>query len=173
MNRALAAAALLALLTGGCGGDGSGCGSPESGKTSGGGGRSYSGKAPSAGGRAEGVKVADARGRVPGEFRRQSAEADGEKDEVKEPKTKSLGTAPSGGPATARVIQRKVGGAADRVEVFCPVPMPPPGKCLEGPHFSDMKETCCPDGIIEKCIEGSTGGLHIIGRGCGPAAPRN
>lgn len=68
----------------------------------------------------------------------------------------------------ATIIRRRVDGVADRVEIKCRIlSASPDGKCSSSANYDEIKERCCPSGLVERCKATSTG-IILVGRGCEP-----
>ena len=172
--RLLAVVNVVFLLSAlGCGDEGS-CGpAPEKNEEPSGGG-GISGNKGSSSGSAE-MNAGDKKGRVMKPYRRPTS--------AYEP-GKSTATiskpiiAVSSAAATAlrtsslpvfSITKRGVDGVADRVEVSCRVMASiPSGQCSNATNYAELKERCCPGGIVERC-RATMWGVVLVGRGCEPA----
>jgi hypothetical protein len=163
---------LLSVL--GCGDEGS-CGpAPERKEEPSGGGGGMSGTKGSSSGSAE-LNAGDKKGRVMKPYRRPTS--------AYEP-GKSTATiskpiiAVSSATAAARlasslpvfsITKRGMDGVADRVEVACRVMASiPSGQCSNATNYAEIKERCCPGGLVERC-RATMWGVVLVGRGCEPA----
>ena len=161
--------AVFVLAAFGCGDEGGGCGDPPAKKeeTSGGG----FGSAPKNGGGASAPELitADKRGRVPKPYQRPGAAQDAEKSTATVSKPEiavSTRAASRLAPAKVKVTRRKVDGIADRVELTCKIKaVSLDGQCASAKNYLEIKERCCPDGLVERCRT-ALGGVVIVGRGC-------
>lgn len=155
--------------------DGGGCGpapaKKEEQQSAGGGG----GGAPhGGGGRAPELITQDKKGRVPKAYQRPGAydkeDARENRDLHKPVIAKS--TAPVAMPLAripVKITKRKMDGVADRVELTCKIlPISDDGKCAGAKNYLEIKERCCPGGLVERC-DASPEGVTIVGRGCEPA----
>ena len=160
---------LLAAL--GCGDEGGGCGDPpKKEETPGGGGF---GSAPKGGGSGTAPELitTDKRGNVPKPYQR----PDGAQDTVKSTATLSKPeiavssvTVRRPAPARVKVTRRKVDGIADRVELTCKIKaVALDGQCASAKNYLEIKERCCPGGLVERCRL-VLGGVVLVGRGCDP-----
>jgi hypothetical protein len=162
---------LLAAL--GCGDEG-GCGPAPQKKEEaggGGGGGGLSGNKGSSSGSAE-LNAGDKKGRVPKPYRRPASAYEPEKSTATISKpviAVSSATAPGGKAAKlgiAQITKRKVDGVADRVEVSCRImAASPDGQCSSAANYGEIKDRCCPGGLVERCRT-TMSGVVLIGRGC-------
>lgn len=68
----------------------------------------------------------------------------------------------------ATIIKRRVDGVVDRVEIKCRIlSASPDGNCSGSANYDEIKERCCPGGLVERCKATSTG-IVLVGRGCEP-----
>ena len=68
----------------------------------------------------------------------------------------------------ATIIKRRMDGVADRVEIKCRIlSASPDGSCSGSANYDEIKERCCPGGLVERCKATSTG-IVLVGRGCEP-----
>lgn len=166
LSAALNAVFLLAAF--GCGDEGGGCGpAPEKKEEPQGG-----GGGPSGGSRGSGsaeLITSDKRGRVPKPYQRPRAEP----EPAKSTSTVSKPVIPLSPAAQkaitlpiSRVVKRRVDGVADRVEVKCRIlASSPDGDCAGAANYDEIKERCCPGGLVERC-KASNEGVTLVGRGC-------
>lgn len=171
---ALNAVFLLSAL--GCGDESGGCGpAPEKKEEpSGGGGGGMSGNKGSSSGTAE-LNAGDRRGRVLKPYRRPTSAYEPGKSTATISKpviVVSSATAAARRTATLsimRVTQRSVDGVVDRVEVTCRImAASPDGQCSSAANYAEIKERCCPGGLVERC-KTTMSGVVLVGRGCDPA----
>lgn len=167
---ALNAVFLLAAF--GCGDDGGGCGpAPEKKEETpaAGGGSGNHGSTSSGGDIIIQEKKSN---KVPQPYQRPASSNEPEKSTatIKAPvvavssKTAVAAKLPTLG--VARVTKRKVDGVADRVEVACRVmAASSDGLCSSAANYDEIKERCCPGGLVERCKTTMTGVL-LVGRGC-------
>ncbi|MBI5246685.1 MAG: hypothetical protein HY923_05850 [Elusimicrobia bacterium] len=161
--------AVFVLAAFGCGDEGGGCGEPPAKKeeSSGGG----FGSAPKSGGGAAAPELitADKRGNVPKPYQRPGAAAEPEKSTATISKPEiavSTPTAARPAPAKVKVTRRKVDGIVDRVELTCKIKaVSLDGQCASAKNYLEIKERCCPGGLVERCRT-VIGGVVIVGRGC-------
>ncbi len=172
----LNAALLFAAF--GCGGDdkdggGGGCGPPPAKKEeAGGGGGGTSGNKGGGGGQAQWI-TSDKRGRVPKPYQRAKSAYEPAKT-AEAPAPAAASGAPAAGPAAAkskppiwRITKRGVDGVEGRLQVSCRImASSPDGQCSGAANFAEIKERCCPGGVVERCTTG-TSGVVLIGRDCG------
>jgi hypothetical protein len=165
--------AVFFLSTLGCGDEGGSCGpAPEkkeeapaaggaSGNTGGGSGSSE-------------LITSDKKGRVPKPYQRPKSAY-----EPEAPKSTATISAPviPLSPAARRarslpiasVTKRRLDGVKDRVEIKCRIlASSPDGMCAGSANYDEIKERCCPHGLVERCQATSTG-VILVGRGCDPA----
>jgi hypothetical protein len=169
---ALNAIFLLSAL--GCGDEGS-CGpAPEKKEEPSGGGGGMSGNKGSSSGSAE-LNAGDKRGRVLKPYRRPtSAYEPGKSTATISKPIIAVSSATAAGAKVAklgdaRVTKRRVDGVIDRVEVTCRIiATSPDGQCSGAANYAEIKERCCPGGLVESC-KTSMNGVVLVGRGCEPA----
>ena len=161
--------AFFVLAACGCGDEGGGCGeAPAKKEESAGGGF---GSAPKGGGGAPAPELitADKRGNVPKPYQRPNAAQEPEKSTATISKPEiavSTPTAARLAPAPVKVTRRKVDGIADRVELTCKIKVVAlDGQCTSAKNYLEIKQRCCPDGLVEKCRT-ALGAVVIVGRGC-------
>ncbi len=166
--------AMLALGALGCGDEDGGCGpAPEKAEEpqQGAGGSSRS--AGGSSGAAE-LITQDKKGRVPEQYQRQRPTG----ETAKSTATISAPVIPLS-PAARRarslpiatVVKRRLDGVADRVEIRCRIlSASPDGNCAGSANYDEIKERCCPNGLVERCKATSTG-IVLVGRGCEPEKP--
>jgi len=167
-------AALVLGAAFGCGdeggGSGGGCGpAPEKKEEQAAGGGLSGGKG---GGSVSADLTTDRRGKVPKAYSRPTIETAKSTATIKKPII-AVSTATTVVPRATqvRVIRRKVDGVADRVELTCRIiAVSPDGKCSGAKNYAEIKELCCPGGLVERCRT-SMNGVVLVGRGCEPAAP--
>lgn len=170
---ALNAAFLLSAI--GCGDESGGCGpAPEKKEEpSGGGGGGMSGAKGSSSGSAE-LITSDKRGRVPKPYQRPSSAYEPAKSTatISKPVIAVSSAAAAGSKVAklgiARVTKRRVDGVIDRVVVTCRImAASPDGQCAGSANYAEIKERCCPGGLVESC-KTSMNGVILVGRGCDP-----
>ncbi|MCR4295908.1 MAG: hypothetical protein NUW21_10260 [Elusimicrobia bacterium] len=165
--------AVLVLGALGCGDEG-GCGpAPETKEE---GQQGAGGSSRSAGGSAGAAELItqDKKGRVPKQYQRQRTPQEAAKSTA----TISAPVIPLSPAArrarslpVATVIRRRVDGVADRVEIKCRIlSSSPDGNCAGSANYDEIKERCCPHGLVERCKATSTG-IVLVGRGCEPEKP--
>lgn len=163
--------AAFVLSAFGCGDEGGGCGpAPEKQEEQAGG-----GGGPSGGSRGSGsaeLVTSDKRGRVPKPYQRPASASEPAKSTATISKP-VIPLSPAAQRARsfpiARITQRKVDGVADRVEVKCRIlASSPDGNCSGAANYDEIKERCCPGGLVERCTATTTG-VTLVGRGCEPA----
>ena len=164
---------LLSAL--GCGDESGGCGpAPEKKEEPvGGGGGGMSGNKGSSSGAAE-LNAGDKKGRVLKPYRRPTSAYEPAKSTATISKpviVVSSATAAGRKVATlgvARVTKRNVDGVIDRVVVTCRImATSPDGQCAGAANYAEIKERCCPGGLVESC-KTSMNGVILVGRGCDP-----
>ena len=170
---------LLALLNAvfllsalGCGDEGGGCGpAPEKKEEPAGGGGGGSGGGGSPSGAAE-LITSDKKGRVPKKYQRPPSAYEPAKSTatISKPVIAVSSAAAAGfkGPklGIAHVTKRRVDGVLDRVEVACRImAASPDGECSSAANYAEIKERCCPGGLVERC-KTSMSGVVLVGRGC-------
>lgn len=158
----------------GCGDEGGGCGPPPEKKEEAVGGGGLSGNKGSSSGSAE-LITSDKKGRVPKAYQRARASDEPAKSTATISKPIIVvSSATAAGRAlaklgVARVTKRRVDGVQDRVEVVCRVmASSPDGECSSAANYSEIKDRCCPGGLVERC-KVSMAGIVLVGRGCDPA----
>lgn len=156
--------ALLAIAALGCGdegGSGGGCSAPPEKKeeqAAGGGPSGGSG----GGGSGSADLTTDRKGKVPKAYARPSAEPAKSTATIRKP---VVAVVPKG-PAEVKITRRKVDGIADRVELKCRlIAVSPDGKCSGAKNYAEIKERCCPGGLVERCRT-TMEGVVLVGRGC-------
>lgn len=161
--------AVLVLGALGCGDEG-GCGPAPEAKEEGQ--QGAGGSSRSAGGSSSAPKLItqDKKGRVPEQYRRQTTE-ETEKSTatIKAP---VIALSPAARKARslpiATIIRRRVDGVVDRVEIKCRIlSASSDGNCSGSANYDEIKERCCPGGLVERCKATSTG-ILLVGRGCEP-----
>ena len=163
--------AVLLLSAFGCGDEGSSCGpAPQKSEeqSAAGGGSGTTGSTSSGGD----IIIQDKRGRVPKPYQR-TASADDQakstatitKPVVAAASTTVRGTKPFK-PGIASITKRRVDGIEDRVEVTCRLmAASSDGQCATAANYDEIKERCCPGGLVERC-KTTMSGIVLIGRGC-------
>lgn len=113
----------------------------------------------------------DKKGRVPEQYRRQRTTVETEKSTatIKAP---VIALSPAARKARslpiATIIRRRVDGVVDRVEIKCRMlATSADGTCSASANYDEIKERCCPGGLVERCKATSTG-IVLVGRGCEP-----
>jgi len=165
----LHAAVLLAAF--GCGDeDGGGCGPAKEKKKEG---TAQAGTSGNTGSTSRGsdIQIQDKKGRVPKGYQRQTSAYEPKKNEGMAPSPSKPAPAPPPKPKAApvRVIRRNVDGIADRVDLQCRIlASSPDGQCSGAKNYAEIKERCCPGGLVEQCTT-TMDGVLITGRGCDPA----
>ena len=169
--------ALFLLSAYGCGDESGGCGPAPEKKEEAAPGPGLSGNKGSSSGAAE-LITSDKRGRVPKQYQRARPEEDAAKSTatIHKPiiKVSSATAAAAAGRKLPKlgivtVTRRRVDGVSDRVEVACRLmASSPDGECASAPNYAEIKERCCPGGLVERC-KTSTRGVVLVGRGCDPA----
>lgn len=171
--------AALALSALGCGDEGGSCGpapeKKEEAPASGG----VSGNTGGGSGAAE-LVTSDKKGRVPKPYQRPTSAYEPAKPSPQETE-KSTATiskpviplSPAAQRARtlpiAQVTKRRLDGIVDRVEVKCRIlSASADGNCASSANYDEIKERCCPHGLVERCRATSTG-VILVGRGCDPA----
>jgi hypothetical protein len=162
--------ASLLLAAFGCGDeDGGGCGPAKEKKKEE---KAAAGSSGNTGSTSRGgdIQIQDKKGRVPKGYQRPTSAYEPKKAETHaESPSKPLPPAAAPKPAAVRVIKRKVDGIADRVELQCRIlASSPDGQCSGAANYAEIKERCCPGGMVELC-KTTMDGVQIIGRGCDPA----
>jgi hypothetical protein len=165
----LHAAVLLAAF--GCGDeDGGGCGPAKEKKKEEKAPASSSGNTGSTS-RGGDIQIQDKKGRVPKGYQRPTSAYEPKKAEAMaaSPSKPAPAPPPKAKAAPVRVIRRKVDGVADRVELQCRIlASSPDHQCSGAVNYAEIKERCCPGGLVEQCTT-TMDGVLIIGRGCDPA----
>jgi len=163
---------LLSAL--GCGDESGGCGpAPEKKEEPAGGGGGMSGNKGSSSATAE-LNAGDKKGRVLKPYRRPTSAYEPAKSTATISKpiiAVSSATAVGGKVAKLgimRITKRRVDGVIDRVEVTCRImATSPDGQCAGAANYAEIKERCCPGGLVESC-KTSMNGVVLVGRGCDP-----
>lgn len=113
----------------------------------------------------------DKKGRVPEQYRRKRTTEETEKSTatIKAP---VIPLSPAARRARAlpiaTIIRRRVDGVVDRVEIKCRIlATSADGTCAASANYDEIKERCCPSGLVERCKATSTG-IVLVGRGCEP-----
>lgn len=170
--RILAALNAVFLLSAfGCGDEGGGCASaPEKKEEPAGGGGGSSGGSRGSGS-AE-LITSDRKGRVPKPYQRPASASEPAKSTATISKP-VIPLSPAAQRArslpVARITQRRVDGVADRVEVKCRIlASSPDGDCSGAANYDEIKERCCPRGLVERC-KATNSGVVLVGRGCEPS----
>ncbi len=163
--------AVLLLGAYGCGDEEGGCG-PAPQKKEEQAAPAAPGGAPHGGaGAAAELITQDKKGRVPAAYQRPGTrDEDGEKSDraISKPQI-SKSTEAASSSSRVEVLARKVGGVPDRVKLACTVKVvSKDGKCMTAKNYLEIKERCCPDGLVESCAK-TADGVLIVGRGCEPA----
>lgn len=167
--------AALLLPAFGCGDEGGGCGpAPEKKEEAAAGGTSGNTGSTSGGGD---IIISDKKGRVPKPYQRVPASDETEKSTATISKPIiARSSAPAAGfkpvkLSVMRVTKRRVDGVEDRVEVACRVmAAAADGLCSSAKNYDEIKERCCPGGLIERC-KTTMAGVLLVGRGCETKAP--
>lgn len=161
--------AVLLLSALGCGDEeGGGCGpAPQKNEEQSGGG-GFSGNKGSPSGAAE-LIIADRKGRVPKPYRRPASAQEPAKSSATISKP-AIALSPAAQRARAipisRITKRRVDGVVDRVEVKCRIlASSSDGDCAGAANYDEIKERCCPGGLVERC-KATTSGVVLVGRGC-------
>ncbi len=163
--------ALFLLTVFGCGDEEGGCGSPPSKneeQSSSGGMSGNTGSTPRGGD----IIISDKKGRVPKPYQRPKSAYEPEKSTATISKP-VIALSPAARRALSlpisRITKRRVDGVADRVEVKCRImASSPDGNCSGAANYDEIKERCCPGGLIERC-SATMSGVVLTGRGCEPA----
>ena len=158
--------AVFFLCVLGCGDESGGCSSAsEKKETPAGGG--YSGGSKGGGSGSAELVTSDKKGRVPSSYQR-PADAEKSTSTISAPviAVSSVAVKATYSPAVISVTRRKVDGIADRVELKCRIKaVSLDGQCSGAKNYLDIKQRCCPSGLIERC-KTTLGGVVIVGRGC-------
>jgi len=175
LRRLAALHALLLLAAFGCGDEGGGCGpAPEKKEEQAGGPAAPSGGSQGSG--AAELVTSDKKGRVPKPYQRPPSAYDKGKNAEETAKSTAtiskpiIALSPAAQKARAlpiaRVTKNRVDGVIDRVEVQCRIlAASPDGDCAGSANYDEIKERCCPGGLVERCKASSTG-VTLVGRGC-------
>jgi hypothetical protein len=178
-------AVLSIALMSGCGENGEGCAAPPEKKDdSGGGGAGGGGKLGGGGGGGDIVISEKKSKKVPKPYQRQPGEAEASAPAAGAGAAapNAAGAAPAGASASSstmtarglpvmRVTRRKVDGISNRVEVKCRVmASSADGECSSAPNYEEIKQKCCPGGIVERCQVGMRG-VVLIGLDCEKKTP--
>ncbi|MCM2304649.1 MAG: hypothetical protein NDJ72_08095 [Elusimicrobia bacterium] len=178
MNSSLRLLAVLnaALVLGalGCGDEGGSCGpAPEKKEEAQQGAGGASGNTGGSSRAAE-LITSDKKGRVPKAYQRAKSAYEPEKSTatIKAP---VIALSPAARKArslpVAQVTKRRLDGVLDRVEIKCRIlATTPDGNCSGAANYDEIKERCCPNGLVERCRATSTG-VVLVGRGCEPEKP--
>lgn len=164
--------ALLVFSALGCGDEGGSCGPAPEKKEEEKAGGGMSGNTGGGGGAAE-LITSDKKGRVPKQYQR--AKSAYEPEAPKSTATISAPVIPLSPAAqrartlpVAKVTKRALDGIKDRVEVKCRIlSASADGNCASSANYDEIKERCCPHGLVERCRATSTG-VILVGRGCDP-----
>jgi hypothetical protein len=165
---ALNAVFLLSAL--GCGDEGGGCGpAPEKKEEPQQPGAGMSGNTGGSG--AAELVTSDKKGRVPKAYQRPTSAYEPQKSTATISKPE-IPLSPAAQRArslpVARVTKRTLDGVKDRVEIRCRIlSASSDGNCASSANYDEIKERCCPHGLVERCQATSTG-VILVGRGCDP-----
>jgi hypothetical protein len=118
------------------------------------------------------IQIQDKKGKVPKGYQRPTSAYEPAKSTETATASAVAPAAPPARPrARIRVLKRKVNGIADRSELHCRIlATSPDGQCSSSPNYAEIKERCCPGGLVELC-KTTMDGVLLIGRGCDPSAP--
>ncbi|MDD5302827.1 MAG: hypothetical protein PHS14_06915 [Elusimicrobia bacterium] len=165
--------AVFLLSTLGCGDESGGCGPAPEKKEEEKAGGGMSGNKGSSSGSAE-LITSDKKGRVPKPYRRPASAYEPAKSTatiskpviVLSPAARRARSLP-----IATVVKRRLDGVADRVEIKCRIlASSADGNCSGSANYDEIKERCCPHGLVERCQAAPTG-VVLVGRGCEPDKP--
>ncbi|MBI2386343.1 MAG: hypothetical protein HYV14_10065 [Elusimicrobia bacterium] len=162
--------ALLVFSALGCGDEGGSCGPAPEKKEEEKAGGGMSGNKGGSSGAAE-LVTSDKKGRVPKPYQRPKSAYEPEKSTA----TISAPAIPLSPAAqrarslpVAKVTKRALDGIKDRVEVKCRIlSASSDGNCASSANYDEIKERCCPRGLVERCRATNTG-VILVGRGCDP-----
>lgn len=162
--------AVLVLFTLGCGDEGGSCGPAPESQEEAPAAAGASGKTGGGSGAAE-LVTSDKKGRVPKPYQRPASAYEPAKSTAAISKPE-IPLSPAAQRArslpVARVVKRRLDGVKDRVEIKCRIlASSPDGNCSGAANYDEIKERCCPRGLVERCRATSTG-VVLVGRGCDP-----